>query len=80
MAFFFFKYKLKSLPVIFAVFVLFIVAVFAIPSVREKMFKDSENVSIEQLQRGEISKDDINSNARFAMWEDLQSRFIKEKN
>lgn len=31
MAFFFFKYKLKSLPVIFAVFVLFIVAVFAIP-------------------------------------------------
>ena len=43
------------------------------------MFKDSENVSIEQLQRGEISKDDINSNARFAMWEDLQSRFYDGK-
>ena len=73
MTFFFFKYKMKSLPVIF------VVAVFAIPSVREKMFKDSENVSIEQLQRGEISKDDINSNARFAMWEDLQSRFYDGK-
>ena len=66
--FFFFKYKMKSLPVIFVV-----------SSVREKMFKDSENVSIEQLQRGEISKDDINSNARFAMWEDLQSRFYDGK-
>ena len=77
--FFFFKYKMKSLPVIFVVLVLFVVAVFAIPSVREKMFKDSENVSIEQLQRGEISKDDINSNARFAMWEDLQSRFYDGK-
>lgn len=79
MTFFFFKYKMKSLPVIFVVLVLFVVAVFAIPSVREKMFKDSENVSIEQLQRGEISKDDINSNARFAMWEDLQSRFYDGK-
>ena len=74
MTFFFFKYKMKSLPVIFVVLVLFVV-----PSVREKMFKDSENVSIEQLQRGEISKDDINSNARFAMWEDLQSRFYDGK-
>ncbi len=79
MTFFFFKYKLKSLPVILVVFVLFIVAVFAIPSVREKMFIDSENVSIEQLQRGEISKDDIESNARFAMWEDLQGRFYNGK-
>lgn len=79
MTFFFFKYKLKSLPVIFLVFILFIVAVFAIPSVREKMFVNSENVSIEQLQRGEISKDDINSNARFGMWEHLENRFYEGK-
>lgn len=79
MTFFFFKYKLKSLPVIFLVFILFTVAVFAIPSVREKMFVNSENVSIEQLQRGEISKDDINSNARFGMWEHLETRFYEGK-
>lgn len=79
MTFFFFKYKLKSLPVIFSVFVLFIVAVFTIPSLKEKMFKDSENVSIEQFQRGEISKDDIESNARFAMWEHLENRFYDGK-
>lgn len=79
MTFFFFKYKMKSLPVIFSVFILFIVAVFAIPSVREKMFVNSENVSIEQFQRGEISKDDINSNARFGMWEHLENRFYEGK-
>lgn len=79
MTFFFFRYKLKSIPVIFLVFILFIVAVFAIPSVREKMFVNSENVSIEQFQRGEISKDDINSNARFGMWEHLENRFYEGK-
>lgn len=79
MTFFFFRYKLKSLPVIFSVFILFIVAVFAIPSVREKMFVNSENVSIEQFQRGEITKDDINSNARFGMWEHLENRFYDGK-
>lgn len=79
MTFFFFKYKLKSLPVIFLVFILFVLAVFTIPSVREKMFVNSENVSIEQFQRGEISKDDINSNARFGMWEHLESRFYEGK-
>ena len=68
MTFFFFKYKLKSLPVILGIVLLAVVAVFTIPALKEKMFKDSENVSIEQLQRGEISKDDIESNARFAMW------------
>ena len=79
MTFFFFKYKLKSLPIIFSVFILFIVAVFAIPSVREKMFINRENVSIEQFQRGEITKDDINSNARFGMWEHLENRFYDGK-
>lgn len=79
MTFFFFKYKLKSLPVILGIVLLAVVAVFTIPALKEKMFKDSENVSIEQLQRGEISKDDIESNARFAMWEDLQGRFYNGK-
>lgn len=79
MTFFFFKYKLKSLPVIAGIMLVAVVAVFTIPSLKEKMFKDSENVSIEQFQRGEISKDDIESNARFAMWEHLENRFYDGK-
>ncbi len=66
--FFFFKYKAKSLPVIFGVLMLFLVAVFAIPSVKEKMFFKTEGKNVEQLRSGEISMDDINSNGRFAMW------------
>ena len=76
MTFFFFKYKLKSLPVMFSVFILFIVAVFAIPSVREKMFFDDNGKNIEQLNAGEISMDDINSNGRFAMWEWSLNKFF----
>ncbi|CCY50579.1 MULTISPECIES: O-antigen ligase family protein [Bacteroides] len=75
MTFFFFRYKLKSMPVILGVLLLFIIAIFNIPSVKGKMFKDEKNVNIEQLKHGEISKDDINSNARFAMWEHLQKLF-----
>ena len=79
MTFFFFKYKLKSLPVIAGIMLIAVVAVFTIPSLKEKMFKDSKNVSIEQFQQGEISKDDIESNARFAMWEHLEIRFYDGK-
>ncbi len=78
MVFFFFKYRLKSLPVVFAILLLFVVAIFAIPSVREKMFNENVDVSIEQVHKGEISKDDIDSNARFAMWEHLQERFFED--
>lgn len=79
MMFFFFKYKAKSLPVIFGVLILFIASIFFIPSIKEKMFFDKEKANTEQLKRGEISMDNINSNGRFAMWEALLNRFHKER-
>lgn len=79
MTFFFFKYKLKSIPVIIGIVTLFIIATFTVPSIREKMFKEGSSVNIEQLKRGEVSKDDINSNARFAMWDHLETRFYHNK-
>lgn len=78
MMFAFFKYRMKSLPIIAGLLIAGVIAVFTIPSLKEKMFKDS-NVTIEQLQAGEITKDNINSNARFAMWEALQNLFYKDK-
>ena len=74
MMFAFFKYKVKSLPIIAGLIIAGIIAVFTIPSLKEKMFKD-DSVTIEQFQAGGISKDNIESNARFAMWEHLQNRF-----
>lgn len=74
MAFAFFKYKFKSLPVIAAVLIIGIISIFTIPSLKEKMF-NSDEISLEDFQSGNVSKDDINSNARFAMWEHLENRF-----
>lgn len=74
MVFSFFRYKLKSFPVIFIIFILGISSVFFIPTVKEKMFK-TENLTLQDFLDGKISKDDINSNARFAMWEYLEDKF-----
>lgn len=79
MTFFFFKYKIKSVPVILGIVLLFVIAIFTIPSMKTKMFKESSNISIEQFQQGKVSKDDINSNARFSLWEHLQKRFYNHK-
>lgn len=74
-----FKYRLKSLPVIFGVGLMFLLAVFFIPAVREKMFYDDRNVSISQLESGGISMDNIDSNGRFAMWEWSLKHFYEGK-
>lgn len=68
MVFFFFRYKLKALPLMFLALFLFVSSIFFIPSVKEKMF-NKEGFTVEDLQSGNISKDDIDSNGRFAMWD-----------
>lgn len=78
MMFFFIRYRIKSIPYILSIVILGITAVFTIPSLKEKMF-NSDNVTIENLQSGDLSKDDINSNTRFAMWDDLEHRFYDGK-
>lgn len=69
MMFFLFKYKAKALPGIFGILILAVTLVFAIPSVRNKMFYDSNGKTADMLYNQEITMDDIDSNGRFAMWE-----------
>lgn len=76
MAFFGIKYRIKALPIMFGIFVLAVVAVFTIPSIREKMFYD-DNVTIEDFQQGKISEDNVNTNYRAYMWEKLENKFYK---
>ena len=76
MIFMFFKYKLRSLPFIGGILVLFIVAIFTIPSLKNKMFKD-ENRTLTEFREGKISMDDIDSNGRFIMWEWSLDNFYK---
>ena len=78
MAFALIRWRVKSLPVIAFVFIMGVVAVFTIPSLKQKMFFDNnQNVTIEQFQEGKLSRKDIRTNAREAMWEDLENRFFK---
>jgi len=69
------RYKVKSIPyVIIGVFVL-VGSVLYIPAVRNKMFIKQMSAE-EVLERsGELSRDDINSSARFAMWEWYMDNF-----
>lgn len=69
MVFFLYKYKLKALPCIFGILIVAITLVFTIPSVREKMFYDSDNKNSDMLYNNELSMSEVNSNGRFAMWE-----------
>lgn len=79
MAFYFIKYRVKSLPIIFGILILGVVAVFTIPSLRNKMFKrDAKGVSIENFQAGNVGMEQVNTNAREAMWKDLENRFYKD--
>lgn len=74
MAFYFIKYRVRSLPIIAGVLIAGVLAVFFIPSLHRKMFTDS-SVGIEQFQRGQVDMTDVNTNARTAMWEHLEDKF-----
>lgn len=73
MAFAIIRWRVKSIPVIAGVLIAGVIAVFTIPSLREKMFqKGTENVTIENFQEGGLTMDDVNTNAREAMWKFLE--------
>ena len=76
MAFAFIKWRIKSVPVIMGIIIMGIIAVFTIPSLKNKMFyQSSQNITIEDFQQGKINRKNINTNARDAMWEDLENKF-----
>lgn len=78
MAFYFIRNRVRSLPIIFGIIISGILAVFFIPSLHDKMFQKGSNITLEMFQNGEVSMDNVNTNAREAMWKDLQSRFFEE--
>ena len=76
MAFYFIKYRMRSLPIIAGILIAGVMAVFFIPSLHQKMFKDS-STNIDQFKSGSVSMDDVNTNARAAMWEYLENKFYQ---
>ena len=76
MAFFFIKYKLKSLPIIFGTIVLGIAAVFTVPAIKQKMFFD-DSVTFEDYRTGKMSEENVNTNYRSTMWKNLNRMFYQ---
>ena len=73
MAFAIIRWKIKSIPVITAVIIVGVIAVFTIPSLKHKMFKrDTTNVTIENFQNGGLSMNNVETNARESMWNFLE--------
>jgi len=67
-------YKGKAVPWIAGLCILAVSAVFTIPSLREKMFKD-ENVSMSTFSASGANFENINSNAREFLWELNMQKF-----
>ena len=73
----FIKWRIKSLPIIAAVLIAGVLAVFFIPSLNEKMFREENAVTLEQFQESGVSMDNIDSNGRQGMWEYCEEHFYK---
>lgn len=77
-AFSFIKYRFRSLPIIVSIIFTGVVAVFSIPSLRNKMFKtEYQHLTIEQFQEGKVTMEKVETNAREAMWNHLEKRFYE---
>lgn len=75
--FMFMKHKWISLPYIAVVVAIGLAIVFYIPSFHEKMFwKDTDNeLTVQDIREGNITKDDIRNNGREATWKMLEKQF-----
>jgi len=76
-AFFFIKYRLKSLPILIAIGIAGVVAVFTIPSLYEKMFKKEQHVTIEQFREGNVTMENVNTNGRESVWDNMMAKFYE---
>ncbi|MCC8070228.1 MAG: O-antigen ligase family protein [Bacteroidales bacterium] len=70
----FLRWRLKALLPMIAGMIIGVACIFAIPSLREKTFHSS-TVTLTTLTEGRMKKDDINSNARFGVWQALEQQF-----
>lgn len=76
-AFYFIIYRIRAFPLIFSFFIAGILAVFLIPSLHNKMFKADRTVTLEQFERGEVTMDYVETNARQATWNHLEKKLYK---
>lgn len=74
-AFFFIKYRFKSLPLIIISGILGLCSMFYIPAVKQKMYFRPDEVTLQDFLTNNVDEDNINTNGRKTMWEDTEEYF-----
>lgn len=78
-AFFFIKYRVKSLPLIAAMACLAVAALFYIPSIKQKMYFRPDEVTIADFISGNVKEDNINTSGRNEMWKKVTPFYEEHK-
>ena len=73
--FFIIKYKLKSVPIIAIIAILGLCVIFLVPSVKNKMFLNPEQVNMEEFVTGDYDQNNIQMNFRQFMWDHAKEDF-----
>lgn len=76
-AFFFIKYRLRSIPILMGIFVAGVIAVFTIPSLHEKMFRGDKSMTIERFQEGKVTMDNVDTSGREYVWKYMDEHFYE---
>lgn len=68
-AFFFVKYRLKSVPIIAAIGFLAVCSIFYIPRIKQKMYFNPDKVTLTDFLTGNVEESNINTSGRNLMWD-----------
>jgi len=78
-AFFFIKYRAKSLPLIAGMACLAVSALFFIPSIKAKMYFRPDEVTVSDFINGTVDEDNINTSGRNEMWKKVTPFYEEHK-
>jgi O-antigen ligase len=78
-AFFFIKYRVKSLPLIAGMAALAVCALFFIPSIKAKMYFHPDEVTVEDFFTGNVREENVNTSGRNEMWKKVTPFYEEHK-
>lgn len=76
--FFILKYRAKGLPIAAALGILGLCSMFYIPAVKNKMFFKPDEVTMIDYVTGNYDEDNVRTNGRKQVWEDVENWFFKD--
>lgn len=78
-AFFFIRYRMKSIPLIIAMAALALCTLFYVPSVKSKMYFRPDEVTMQDFLTGNVPEENINTSGRNEMWKKVTPFYEEHK-